>query len=37
MHWVLSMVDAKRAIETKVVKGKSIQKHIFENSFKWTA
>lgn len=37
MRWLLSMVDAKRAIETKVVKGKSIQKLIFENSFKWSA
>jgi hypothetical protein len=27
------MVDAKRAVETRIVKGKTVQKKIFENSF----
>jgi len=33
MRWILSMVDAKRAVETRIVKGKTVQKKIFENSF----
>jgi hypothetical protein len=37
IRWILSMVDAKRAVETKLVKGKSVQKFIFENSFAWSA
>jgi hypothetical protein len=33
MRWILSMVDAKRAVETRIVKGKTVKKKIFENSF----
>jgi hypothetical protein len=32
-RWILSMVDARRAIETKLIKNKPVQKRIFENSF----
>jgi hypothetical protein len=34
-RWILSMVDTKRAIETKIIKGKSVKKLIFEISFSW--
>jgi hypothetical protein len=33
MRWILSIVDAKRAVETRIVKGKPVKKFIFENSF----
>jgi hypothetical protein len=32
-RWILSMVDAKRAVEVFIKKGKEIQKAIFQNSF----
>lgn len=32
-RWILSMVDARRATETKLIKNKPVQKRIFENSF----
>jgi hypothetical protein len=32
-RWILSMVDAKRAVEVTTKKGKEIQKAIFQNSF----
>jgi len=35
MRWILSIVDAKRAVETRIVKGKPVKKFIFENSFMW--
>jgi hypothetical protein len=33
LRWILSMVDSKRAVEIKIIKGKPVPKKIFENSF----
>jgi hypothetical protein len=32
-RWILSMVDAKRAVEVSLKKGKEVKKAIFQNSF----